>query len=99
MVLSKPSGSGFARPHIGTRPGQFNDSSIPIRSPWLTERRDHLLAEQADRVARHRQGHAADLVVAAEDVVADQLLPLLELADHGLRAADDGEPLLDVEVV
>src|SRR5262245_32999369 len=67
--------------------------------PYLPERRHHKLAEQADRVAHQLRRHVADLVIGAENVVADAALALLEPADHARRAADDREPLLDVELV
>src|SRR6476646_1337892 len=40
-----------------------------------------------------------DLVISAEDVVADAPLALFKPTDDRLGAADDRQPLLDVEVV
>src|SRR5215472_1916037 len=58
-----------------------------------------LAAEQLYRVAHEVRRHRTDLVVGAEDVVADPALALLELADDRVRAADQREPLFEIELV
>src|SRR5262245_34771647 len=63
------------------------------------ERRYDMLAEQPDRVAHQLRRHGADLMIGAENVVADARLAVLELADHGRGAADDRQSLFDVELV
>src|SRR5689334_20094981 len=57
------------------------------------------LSHQLDRVAHELFRHMADLVIGAEDIVADLLLALFQLLDHGFGTADEREALLDIEVV
>src|SRR5262245_66110527 len=63
------------------------------------EGRNDLAAEQLDRASHEVRRHRTDLVVGAEDIVADPALAFLELADDRVGAADQCKSLLDVELV
>src|SRR6266702_5999265 len=65
----------------------------------LAKRWNDLLPEQFNRVSHHLLGHAANFMVRAEDVVPYVLLAFCELADNRLRAANDGEAVLQVKLV
>src|SRR5262249_7374383 len=65
----------------------------------LAKRRKHLLAEQFNGIPHHRLGHPADVMIGAEDVVPDALLAFFELTNNRLRAAHDGQAMLEVELV
>src|SRR5438093_4091237 len=70
-----------------------------LASSALAKRWNDLLPEQFNGVPHHVLGHAANFMVGAEDVVADALLAFFKLADDRLRATNDGEPVLQVELV
>src|SRR5215468_5154224 len=70
-----------------------------LASSELAKRWNDLLPEQFNGVSHHVLGHPADFMVGAEDVVPDALLAFFKLADDRLRAANDGEAVLQVELV
>src|SRR6266508_2721138 len=72
---------------------------ILARRATSGKRGDDLFAEQLHRLLHQRRWHAPDLVVRAEDVVAHPLPARFELIDDRVRAADERQALLDVELV
>src|SRR5688572_8219182 len=64
----------------------------------LLERWDYFLAPEVEGLVELLFAQAAD-EVGAEEVIADPLLALLQLLDHCFGAADDGEAVVDVELV
>src|SRR5262247_4829794 len=70
-----------------------------LTSSALAKRRNDLLSKQFNGVPYQVLGHPANFMVSAEDVVPDALLAFFELADDRLRATNDGESVLQVELV
>src|SRR5262249_38400899 len=65
----------------------------------LAKRWNHFLSEQFNGVPHHVLGHTANFMVCAEDIVSDALLAFFKLADDRLRAANDSEAVLQVELI
>src|SRR5262245_14060136 len=70
-----------------------------LTSGALAKRWNDLLPEQFNGVPHQVLGHMANFMVRAEDVVPDALLACFKLADDRLRATNDGEAILKVELV
>ena len=68
-------------------------------SDKLAKRWNDLLPEQFNGISHQVLGHTADFMVGTEDIVSDTLLTCFELANDGPRAANDGEAVLQVELV
>src|SRR5919206_3237683 len=71
----------------------------PSVASELRKRGDDFLAEQLDRPRDQVRRHAPELVVRAEQVVAQPGLTLPQPTDDRLGTADQRQPVLDVEVV
>ena len=67
--------------------------------PRPAGRRGSPLSRRARSTCRPAPAASPDLVVGAEEVVAHPLLARLDVTGHGRGAADDGEAILDVELV
>src|SRR5439155_14301707 len=67
--------------------------------PALGERRHHVVREEPHGRAGEGRRKVADAVAGAEDVVAGELLLRFELADDRVGAADEGQTVVDPEVV
>src|SRR5262249_28799493 len=65
----------------------------------LAKRRKHLLAEQFNGIPHHRLGDPAGVMVGGGDVLPDAVLGFFKRTNSRLRAADDGQPMLEVELV
>src|SRR5215831_10621576 len=65
----------------------------------LGEGGHHVLGKQAHGLFGQRRGEVANAVAGAEDVVAGALLLRLDLADHGVGAAHQGQTVVDPKIV
>src|SRR5262245_10578292 len=67
--------------------------------PASGERWYHVVREELHGLAGEDRRKVADAVAGAEDVVASELLLRFELADDRVGAADEGQTIVDPEVV
>src|SRR5687767_7945775 len=65
----------------------------------LLEGADNFLAEELRRVVDQLGRHGSDLVIAGEQVQPHAVLHVLKSPGHGVRTADDREPVLNAELV
>src|SRR6266699_2554192 len=68
-------------------------------SDALRKGRDDLLAQQFDRLLDQLRRHMAKPELGAEHVVAYQVMLLLDLADDCVGAADQGQAVVDPEII
>src|SRR5262245_16724612 len=70
-----------------------------LASGELAKRWNDLLPKQFNGVSHQVLGHTANFMVRAEDIVSDALLTFFKLTDDRLRATNDGEAILQVELI
>src|SRR4051812_19399514 len=100
LVVMQPSGSlGMEALTLRPLPAGEGTLGASRRPNTLRERGDDLLAEELERLLGQLLRHAADAVLGEEDVVPDPRLLLLQQADDGLRPPDQGQAVVDPEVV